>query len=106
MQKLTTELKLNVGGFLEFMTLKMLADRTLSAEEISSRLASIGFKVPMGTLYPLLSRFRAKGFVMRDYEESETGTALRTYDLTAKGRSRLRDLRTDWNRLNSAIASL
>ena len=60
MQKITHELKLNTGGLLEFMVLKIMAGQTLSAEEIFDALKVSGFRTPMGSLYPLLKAFRRK----------------------------------------------
>jgi PadR family transcriptional regulator PadR len=106
MQKITTELKINTGSMLEFIVLKMLSGETHSIGEIYEELKSIGFKTPMGSLYPLLSKFRRKNYVVTGYEEGDTKPVIRTYDLTEKGRQRLGDLRSDWKRLNSLVASL
>lgn len=106
MQKITNELKVNTGSMLEFIVLKMLSGRTYSILEIYQELELIGFKTPMGSLYPLLSKFRRNGQVTSGYEEGETTIAIKTYDLTSKGRQRSADLRSDWKRLNSLIASL
>ncbi len=106
MQKITNELKINTGSMLEFIVLKMLSGKTYSIGEISKELKSIGFKTPMGSLYPLLSRLRQKDQIMSGYEDGDTTLVLKTYDLTEKGRRRLADLRGDWKRLNSLIASL
>jgi PadR family transcriptional regulator PadR len=106
MQKILYSLKLNAGGFLEFIVLKMISEHAHSPNEIFMELKDIGFKTPMGSLYPLLRAFRQKDLVIRGYEEMDDGGASRTYGLTDRGRQRLAELRSDWKRLNSLIASL
>jgi DNA-binding PadR family transcriptional regulator len=106
MYNITDHLNLSAGGFLEFIVLKMLSSRSYSASELSEGLKIMGIRPPMGSLYPLLRRFRQSAFVTNGYEESERGGGMKTYDLTEKGRSRLRELRSDWNKLNSLISSL
>ena len=103
MQKLTTQLKFTTGGFLEFILLKMLSSQTYAPGDTIDKLNALGFKTPKGTLYPLLKKMRANGLVITGYEESEIGTALRTYDITSKGRARLRDLQNDWKKLNAIV---
>lgn len=105
MQKIISELKLTYGGLLELVVLKMLSKRAYSLGEIFDTLKSAGFRTPMGSLYPLFSEFRKKSFVTSGYEESETGGAMKTYELTDKGRQRLKDLCSDWKRLNHMIHS-
>jgi len=106
MRGIITELKLTSGGFLEFFVLKLLSERSHSPQEIHDHLKDAGLRIPMGSIYPLLHRFRVRGYVERGYEESETGSALRTYDLSSKGERRFADLRDDWKRLNGLVAGL
>ncbi len=97
---------MNTGGFLEFIVLKMISDQEYSLKEISHALNGFGFKTPMGSLYPLLSKFRRNALVQRSYKEMDIGPAQRSYCLTEKGHQRLIELRSDWKRLNALIASL
>jgi len=106
MKNITDDLSLSTGGFLEFIVLKMLSSRTYSVGELSKALKMMGIKPPMGTLYPLLKRFRENAFVVNGYEESETGKRMKTYDLTENGRRHLTALRGDWKRLNTLVADL
>lgn len=105
MQKIINELKITYGGLLELIILKMLLKRSYSLGEMYDELKAAGFKTPMGSIYPLFSKFRKKSLVTSGYEESETGGAMKTYELTSKGRDRLRDLKNDWKRLNHVIHS-
>jgi PadR family transcriptional regulator, regulatory protein PadR len=106
MQKITDNLKINMGGFLEFFVLKMISGRSHSIGEIYGELKAIGFRTPMGSLYPLLSAFRKNESVISGYEEFDLGGARKTYCLTEKGRRRLMNLKRDWKRLNSLVADL
>jgi DNA-binding PadR family transcriptional regulator len=106
MQKIITDLKITSGGILEFIVLKMLSSRSLSLREIRKELKRIGFQTPAGSLYPLLSSFRIKSFIISGYEESDDGGAIKTYCLHEKGLQRLTDLKKDWKRLNALIAEL
>ena len=107
MQKIINELKITTGSILEFIVLKMLSGaRTYSTEEMSAELKLIGFKTPMGSIYPLLTKFRRNKYVITGYEEGDRGAGIKTYKITEKGRQRLSDLRHDWKRLNQMIASI
>ena len=107
MQKLITNLKLNSTSFLEFLVLKMLStDRSYSIKEMADELKNLGFKTPMGSIYPLLTKLRRKKFVKTEYDESETGTRVKAYYLSSEGQDQLRALKSDWKRLNDLVASI
>ena len=106
MQKITTELKINTGSMLEFIVLKMLSGETHSIGEILEELKVAGLKIPTGTLYPLLAKLHRENYVITGYEDGDTKIVIKTYSLTEKGRQRLTDLKGDWKRLNSLVASL
>jgi len=106
MQKIINDLKITNTSFLEFIVLKMLSSRAYSVSEICSALKNIGFKTPMGSLYPLFTKFRKKEYVISGYEEGESGRGIKTYNLTEKGLHYLANLRSDWKRLNRLIASI
>ena len=106
MQKITNNLKLNTGGFLEFFVLKMISARSHSVREICDELKTIGFKTPKGSIYPLLTTFRRNHLVICGYEESDYCVAEKTYCLSEKGQQHLTDLKRDWKRLNSVVTNL
>jgi DNA-binding PadR family transcriptional regulator len=107
MQKIINELKLTSTGFLEFIVLKMLyGEQTFTPLEIYNELRNVGFKTPMGSIYPLLTKFRRKKFVVSGYEQGDNGFAIKTYYLADTGREYLINLRRDWKRLNQLIASM
>ena len=106
MQKIFTNLKFTNGSILELVVLKMLSGKTYSATEIRDTLKMFSLKTPMGSLYPLLTKFRRNNYVKSGYEEGDSGFGIKTYDLTEKGHQRLRDLQKDWNQLNRLIASI
>jgi len=106
LQKIISELRFTAGSLLELIVLKMISGHAHSVEEIFNELREIGFVTPKGSIYPLISRLRSKGYILSGREESESGGAIKTYDLTEIGRARLAELRKDWKRLNDVIAGL
>ncbi len=107
MQKIINDLKFTSSSFLEFIVLKMLSgNRTFSPQEIHDELKRIGLKTPMGSIYPLLTQFRRKSYVISGHELNDNGFVIKTYCLTEKGKKHLIDFRRDWKRLNHLIASM
>ncbi|MCX6716142.1 MAG: PadR family transcriptional regulator [Candidatus Taylorbacteria bacterium] len=105
MQKITNELRISNEGILELIVLKMLSKRAYSIKEIFDELKMTGFRTPIGSLYPLFGKFRKSGLIISGREESEFGGSMKTFDLSTKGIERLRELRSDWKRLNHMIHS-
>ena len=60
--------------------------------------------VDHGSLYPALQRLERQGWITADWGVSETNRRARFYRLTAAGRRRLEQERTDWERLSAAIS--
>jgi transcriptional regulator len=63
-------------------------------------------QVETGSLYPALQRLLKQGAIAAEWGESDLGRRVRMYKLTAKGRTRLADERTRWERLTQAIAGM
>ena len=107
MQKIITDLKITTGGIVEFMVLKMLSGKTNhSIKEMVQILNKSGFQTPVGSIYPLMTKFRRGNFVKSVYEEGNRGFGIRTYYLTENGKQRLVSLTGDWAKLNQLIASM
>ena len=51
------------------------------------------------TLYPLLHRLEAKGFVDAYYQPGERGTPRKYYHVTKAGRAQLEDRMAEWRRV-------
>lgn len=57
------------------------------------------------TLYPVLRRLKKNGW-LTTYDEAFQGRNRRYYQLTASGRTRLTEIRTDWAAFQPAITTL
>ena len=57
-----------------------------------------------GTLYPALHRLAERGWVTREWGQSDNGRRARFYELTRDGRSHLRTQGSAWHRYVEAIA--
>ena len=63
-------------------------------------------QVETGSLYPALQRLMRQRAIAQEWGVSGNGRRVRTYRLTAKGRSRLAAERSKWEQLSQAIAGL
>jgi PadR family transcriptional regulator PadR len=93
-------------GLLEYLILKIIAADKVYAADILDRLSGTDFATQAGTLYPLLSKMRRDGLLDYEWQESDAGPPRKYYELTARGRSQLRDLNEYWKGLNATIAQL
>jgi len=91
---------------MEFMVLKMIKVRSHSAQEMVDKLNQEDIKVPLGTIYPILKRIRAKGLVRSGLEEFDNGTIQKTYHLNDVGRRHITEMEREWKHLNRFIAEL
>lgn len=64
------------------------------------------FLVDHGSLYLALQRLEEKGWVAAKWGVSDNNRRARFYKLTAKGRSRLTDKTSEWNRIATAMARI
>jgi PadR family transcriptional regulator, regulatory protein PadR len=100
------EAQIRKGG-LGLAVLASLWDGKLYGLEMLRRLESVaGLVVPEGTIYPLLSRLKADGFVTSEWVESEAGHPRKYYELTAAGRSYLRMIAASWAEFTTGINKL
>jgi PadR family transcriptional regulator, regulatory protein PadR len=58
-----------------------------------------------GALYPALFRLVRQGLLKASWGRSDNNRRAKFYELTSKGRKRLREETEGWNRLVAAIAS-
>ncbi|HEV8421698.1 MAG TPA: PadR family transcriptional regulator, partial [Chthoniobacterales bacterium] len=61
--------------------------------------------IEQGALYPALFRLVRQGLLKAEWDTSENNRRAKYYELTAKGRKRLREEVDGWNRLVSAIGA-
>ena len=62
--------------------------------------------VSEGTIYPLLTRLAAAGWVEAEWQDSSQGHPRRYYTLTESGRSRVLEMARSWSKLASNIDRL
>jgi PadR family transcriptional regulator PadR len=94
-------------GLLELCILTALAeDERYGYELVKSLVAIPGLGVTEGTLYPLLSRLKAAGFVSSRLEESSSGPARKYYALTRDGRRAMVAMNDYLAQLNEGVSRL
>lgn len=94
-------------GLLELCILTALAeDERYGYELVKSLVAIPGLGVTEGTLYPLLSRLKAAGFVSSRLEESSSGPARKYYALTREGRRAMVAMNNYLAQLNEGVSRL
>ena len=93
-------------GLLEFCILQVLLKDKLYTSEIIERLNNSKIIVVEGTVYPLLSRLKNKGYVDNEWIESKQGPPRKYFFLTKKGRTYLRELVSSYKEVNSSIEKL
>jgi len=93
-------------GMLEFLLLKIIAAEQVYVADILKQLSATEFATQEGTLYPLLSKMRRDKLVDYEWKESEAGPPRKYYELTAKGRERLREASEYWQKLTGTVQSL
>ncbi|KWZ74172.1 transcriptional regulator, PadR family [Winkia neuii] len=91
-------------GIVELAVMGTLASTpTYGGNLLSTIVQNSGLEITEGTLYPLLARMRKSGLVTTKWEPSPAGPPRKIYSLTAKGRTRLHDLYSEWQSLARAI---
>lgn len=65
-----------------------------------------GFIASIGTLYPVLTRLRAKGWVSTYDEVSDAGPSRRYYRPTEDGIANLDDFTAQWQLFSASLTSL
>ena len=71
-----------------------------------SQISGEALLVEQGALYPALFRLVRQGLLKTEWGRSENNRRAKFYELTARGRKRLREETNGWNRLADAIASV
>src|ERR1700719_3542115 len=61
--------------------------------------------IEQGALYPALFRLVRQGLLKASWGTSDNNRRAKFYELTAKGRKRLREETDNWNRLANAIGA-
>jgi transcriptional regulator len=91
------------------LVLKTLQNGPLHGYAIAVRLEQLSndvLSVEEGSLYPALYRMEARGWLLSEWAQTETGRRARFYKLTRKGRAQLGAETESWNRLTTAVRSV
>lgn len=96
-------------GHLDMIVLAALAPAPAHGyaviEEIRSR-SGQAFNLPEGTVYPVLHRLEAAGYLSSKWTTAESGRQRKVYALTKRGRSALAEQRDTWEQFTQAIGGL
>jgi PadR family transcriptional regulator PadR len=94
-------------GALEMAALATLWNGRLYGLEIIRRLESRSQLVlAEGTIYPILNRLKADGFLTSEWVEAEAGHPRKYYSLTETGRQRLRRMAEAWAAFSASVSTL
>jgi PadR family transcriptional regulator, regulatory protein PadR len=94
-------------GVLELSILNALSGERLYGYDIVKRMRALdGLVIGDGTIYPILSRFRAQGLVAVELEESSEGPARKYYKLTPRGEATLARMNAAWDLIAAGVKSL
>jgi PadR family transcriptional regulator PadR len=93
-------------GLLEFLLLKIIAADKVYVADILKQLKETEFATREGTLYPLLSKMRREKLLDYEWKESDAGPPRKYYELTARGRERLREITEYWQKINGTVKNL
>src|SRR5215467_6722599 len=93
-------------GTLDLLILKAVSLGPLHGYGILLRIGQISgsaLLIEQGALYPALFRLVRQGLLKTEWGKSENNRRAKFYELTSKGRKRLREETDGWNRLAKAI---
>jgi transcriptional regulator len=95
-------------GTLDLLILKSISLGRLHGYGVLLRIEQItggALHIQQGALYPALYRLEQQGFIASQWGVSDNNRRAKFYELTARGRQRLRDESAGWNRLAGAMAA-
>jgi transcriptional regulator len=94
-------------GTLDLLILKALSLDELHGYGVLLRIQQMSggaLQIQQGALYPALYRLEQKGLIGSEWGTSDNNRRAKFYHLTKKGRGRLDDEVTNWNRIADAMA--
>ncbi|WP_428407990.1 PadR family transcriptional regulator [Hyphococcus sp.] len=90
-------------GLSEYFVMLVLAASPAHGYKIASDLRELEiFDMGEGTLYPLLARLTARGFIKPAWATDGPGAARKVYSLTSQGRRELSRMKALWRKLNDS----
>ncbi len=96
-------------GTLDVLILKALSWAPLHGYAVSRWIRQItddALEVQEGVLYPALHRLERRGLVRAEWGMSETNRRVKTYELTAEGRTHLESEENGWNAYALAVGKV
>lgn len=82
-------------GVLELCALSLLTHKNRYGYELVSEISK-KIEISEGTIYPLLRKLKAEGYVTTYLEESKKGPSRKYYQLTSNGKSVSKKLIEEW----------
>lgn len=96
-----------IRAALEPAILASLGEAPLHGYAIAARLADAGMgRLKGGSLYPILGKLEADGFIVATWQPGESGPGRKAYELTESGRRHSAELQQQWAALSAALAAL
>src|SRR6266550_815930 len=95
-------------GTLDLLILKAVSLGPLHGYAVLSRIRQISgdtLFIEQGALYPALFRLVRQGLLKTEWGKSENNRRAKFYELTAKGRRRLREETEWWKRASAAVTA-
>ena len=96
-------------GTLDLLVLKAVSLGPLHGYGVLLRISQISkgaLLIEQGALYPALFRLVRQGLLKTEWDKSDNNRRAKYYELTAKGRKRLREETEWWNRVAAAVATV
>ncbi len=94
-------------GTLEMLLLCLISERRMYGYELVSTLekkAGSLFRIKEGTLYPILYRLEAAGYIESSWETLDRGVPRKYYQLTEHGKKYLQGRILEWKQFTAAIS--
>ena len=96
-------------GTLDLLILKAVSLGPLHGYGVLLRIGQISkgaLLIEQGALYPALFRLVRQGLLNTEWDKSDNNRRAKFYELTRKGRKRLKEETEWWNRLAAAVATV
>ena len=96
-------------GTLDLLILKAVSLGPLHGYGVLLRISQISngaLLIEQGALYPALFRLVRQGLLQAEWDKSDNNRRAKFYELTRKGRKRLKEETEWWNRLAAAVATV
>ena len=96
-------------GTLDLLILKAVSLGPLHGYGVLLRISQISngaLLIEQGALYPALFRLVRQGLLKAEWDKSDNNRRAKFYELTRKGRKRLKEETEGWNRLAAAVATV